>query len=364
MRNLDHGGSVLELAAARGVDWRTFVDFSASINPLGPPAEVLELLGQHPELVTCYPSNDHASLRSALADYCRVTPDHILAGNGATDLVHFTLRFLRPQQALVALPTFSEFPRACVASGVRTEGHTLIRADNGDWCIDWTGLEEALSARHQDLLILVHPNNPTGATLGPSHADRLMELTQQRGTAVLLDESFIDFAPDESWIDELGRYGHLLVLRSLTKFFAIPGLRLGYLVARPELVARMQAAREPWQVNQFAQMAGVRCVRPSDYHEATRRLIREERAWLTTQLARLPALSPYPSRVNILLVRIDPERIKVGTVYDRLLAQGVIVRNCDGWPGLPENCLRIAVRSRKENQRLVDALKECLCAAS
>ncbi len=363
MRSLDHGGSVLELAAARGVDWRTFVDFSASINPLGPPAEVLELLAQHPELVTCYPSTDHAGLRSALADYCRVTPDHIIAGNGATDLIYFTLRFLRPQEVLVALPTFSEFPRACAASGMRTEGHTLIRADDHGWCIDWTGLEKALSARHRDLLVLVHPNNPTGATLDSSHADHLMELTQERGTAVLLDESFIDFAPDESWIDKLGRYRHLLVLRSLTKFFAIPGLRLGYLVARPHLVAEMQAAREPWQVNQFAQMAGERCVRRPDYHEATRRLIREERAWLTTQLERMPAVCPYPSRVNFLLVRIDPDRIKVGTIYERLLAQRIIVRNCDGWPGLPENCLRIAVRSRNENQRLVDALKECLCAA-
>lgn len=361
---MNHGGNVLELAAARGVDWRTIVDFSASLNPLGPPEEVLDLLRQQPELVTCYPPNDHRALLAALAGYCGVTPDHLIAGNGATELMYFVLRFLRPRRALVALPTFSELPKACAVSGVDTDGVVLIRPDSRCWCVDWEALEDALIARQPDLLILVHPNNPTGATLDATRAERLLQLTADRGVTVLLDESFIDFAPEESWLGTLRRHEHLMVLRSLTKFFAIPGLRLGYLASSPDRIARMQEAREPWLVTQFAQLAGERCVKRIDYQEATRTLIRDERAWLTGQLEQVPGLAPYDSRVNFMLVQVDPDRAPVRTIHERLLSRGVIIRRCDGWTGVPENCFRVAVRSRTENQRLVDELRQYLCSAS
>jgi threonine-phosphate decarboxylase len=364
MPDFDHGGNVLELAAARGADWRAFVDFSASINPLGPPPELLDVMRQHQELVACYPPNDHARVLASLADYCGLTPDHLLVGNGATELIYFVLRFLGSREALVALPTFSEFPRACAIVGLRSDNVLLIRADSRRWCVDWQALEDALTARRWDLLVLVHPNNPTGATLDPARADRLLQLTAQHGVTVLLDESFIDFAPEESWIGAVGRHEHLVVLRSLTKFFAIPGLRLGYLAANPELIARMRANREPWQVNQFAQMAGECCVRLVPYQEATRRLIREERERLTEQLETIPGVTVYPSRVNFLLVGFDANRASVGTVYEHLLARGIVIRRCDRWPGLPAHCIRVAVRLRHENEQLVNELRTVLCSTS
>lgn len=364
MPELDHGGNVLELAAARGADWRAFVDFSASINPLGPPAEVLELIQRHPELVACYPPNHHASLLAALAAYCGLTPDHLIVGNGATELIYFVLRFLRPGEALIALPTFSEFSRACVIAGVGSDSVLLIRADRRRWCVDWKALDDALTSRRWDLLVLVHPNNPTGATLDLSHGERLLQLTRERGVTVLLDESFIDFAPEESWIDAVRRHEHLIVLRSLTKFFALPGLRLGYLAASPDRIARMRAVREPWPVNQFARMAGERCVGLVAYQEATRRLIGEERATLAERLEGIPGLTPFPSRVNFLLVEVDPGRAAVGSLYEHLLSHGIVIRRCDRWPGLPAHCFRVAVRSRAENQRLVDELRTCLCSTS
>jgi threonine-phosphate decarboxylase len=362
MPELDHGGNVLELAAARGEDWRTFIDFSASINPLGPPAEVLELMRGHPELVACYPPNHNASLLAALAEYCSLTPDHLIVGNGATELIYFVLRFLGPREALVALPTFSEFPRACAVAGVGSDSVLLIRADGRRWCVDWNALDNALTRRRWDVLVLVHPNNPTGATLDPAEGERLLQRTRGRGVTVILDESFIDFTPEESWIGALARHEHLIVLRSLTKFFALPGLRLGYLGASPDRAARMRAVREPWQVNQFAQMAGECCVGLREYQEATRRLIREERAMLAEQLERTPGLTPYPSRVNFLLVAVDPGLARVDSLYEHLLSRGLIIRRCDRWPGLPEHCFRVAVRSRAENQRLVDELRTCLCS--
>lgn len=362
MVELDHGGNVQELAAARGADWRSFVDFSASINPLGPPAEVVELMHSHPDLIACYPPNHNAGLLAALAGYCGVTADHLIVGNGATELIHFLLRTLRPRDVLLALPTFSEFPRACAVAGARSEGMPLIRADGRRWCVEWTALEEALTRRRWELLILVHPNNPTGATLDRTHGERLLHLTRERGVTVLLDESFIDFAPGESWIAAAGSHAHLIVLRSLTKFFALPGLRLGYLAAHPDRIAQMRAVREPWQVNQFAQLAGERCVGVVGYQEATRRLISEERGFLAEQLENIGGLLPHPSCVNFLLVGVDPRRASVDALYDHLLSRAIVIRRCHRWPGVPEPCIRIAVRSRPENTRLLDELRSYLCS--
>lgn len=363
MPERDHGGNVQELAATRGADWRTLVDFSASINPLGPPAEVSQLICEHRDLVACYPPNYNAALLSALAGYCGSSSEHLLVGNGATELIYFLLRFFKSRRALVALPTFSEFPRACIATGVAMCAIRFIAAGTRGWRIDWKSLERFLTSGTWDLLILVNPNNPTGATLDPGESERLLQLTRARGVTVLLDESFIDFVPDQSWIGALRQHDHLVVLRSLTKFFAIPGLRLGYLAASPDVIRRMRVAREPWQVNQFAQLAAERCVGLVGYHDATRGLVRRERAALAKRLASVRGLTPYPSRANFMLVHVDPGCGSVGALYDRLLSRGIVIRRCDWWPGVRENCFRVAVRSRADNQRLVDELRTWVCAS-
>lgn len=360
MPDLGHGGNVQELAAARGVDWRSLLDFSASINPLGPPADVSRLICEHHDLMACYPPNHNAALLTALGAFCGAGADRVVVGNGATELIYFLLRFLKPRRALVPLPTFSEFSRAGVRSGIAMCGARIITMGSRGWRVDWSSLERLLAGGGWDLLVLVNPNNPTGVALDPVQGERLLQLTRGRGVTVLLDESFIDFAPDRSWIGALRENDHLVVLRSLTKFFAIPGLRLGYLVANAELVARMRAAREPWQVNQFAQLTAECCVGLRDYHEATRNLIRRERAALARRLSAVEGLTPYPSRANFILVHADPDRASVGNLYERMLSRDIVIRRCDRWPGVPANCFRVAVRSRADNQRLVEELRGCM----
>lgn len=364
MREDGHGGNVLALAAARGADWRTFVDFSASINPLGPPPEVLELLRAEQAIIAHYPQRHNPALLTALGRYAGVCADHLLVGNGAAELIYFTLRFLKPRAALVALPTFSEFPRACALNEVVCDTVDFIRPRPAGWCKDWQAVEDALTTGRYDLLVLVHPNNPTGATLDTARGERLLQVAGERGVTVLLDESFIDFAPEDSWIDAIARHPHLIVLRSLTKFFALPGLRLGYLATDPARIVRMHAVREPWPVNQLAQMAGERCAGLIHYQEATRQLVDRERAVLADALQQLPGVSPFPSRVNFLLVALDARHVAVSAAYEHLLSRRIIVRRCDGWPGVPDNCMRVAVRRREDNRRLLDELKDYLCSTS
>lgn len=360
MAELDHGGNVQEIAAQLGADWRTFIDFSASINPLGPPREVLDLMRDCAALLAAYPPNHNAALLAALAEYCGLTPDHLVVGNGATDLIYFVFRFFAPREVLLTCPTFSEFRRACLNLGIGVDAMVLLRTDGRRWCVDWRALDERLRARSPNLLVLVHPNNPTGATLALDEALDVLELTRHRDITVLLDESFIDFIPDESWVSVLAVYEHLVIVRSLTKFFAIPGLRLGYLAASPALTARMRQVREPWQVNQLSQAAGQACVAAREYHERTRRLIADERARLAESLAAIPGFTPFPSRVNFLLVNVDPVVARVSAIHERLLSHRILIRRCDTWSGLPDNCFRVAVRSRAENEQLIEGLRTCV----
>jgi threonine-phosphate decarboxylase len=357
---LDHGGAVLEFARRNGIDYREFLDFSASINPLGPPEELLELIRKNLDVLACYPENCNEGLVRALGAHCGVRPANILAGNGATELIYFLLSYLKPRSSLVALPTFSEFPRACAIMGTRIEAVPFIHLEAGGFRFDSGVLLEALKRSAVDLVILVHPNNPTGALLERTLIDELLRETRERNTSVLLDESFIDFVPGQTAINRLEANPHVFLLRSLTKFYAIPGLRLGYLVADAARVREMLEMRQPWQVNQLAQLAGELCPTLAGYGAQTLELIRQERAWLEHQLAAIAGLVSYPGAANFLLVRLDPTIGSVREIHNRLLQHRILIRRCDGWPGLPDNCFRIAVRSRKENELLIERLKKCL----
>lgn len=361
MSEADHGGRVLEIARVRDEDFRTFLDFSASLNPLGPPPEVLELLRREIDQVACYPEGESPKLLAGLARYAQTAPEGILLGNGATELIYFLLRFLRPRRVVLPVPTFSEYHRACRITGADFDPFNFILSDHrGDWTFDWPGLLEQVEWHGGDLLVLVHPNNPTGALLDEAFAESLLETTRARGTAVLLDESFIDFVPGASWIAWQERYDHLLILRSLTKFFALAGLRLGYLIGAPDRIAKMRGGREPWPVNQLALLAAEVLPSLEDYSRRTRDLVSVERNCLLSELASLPGLRPFAGRANFILVQADPEVAGVDRICRDLLRERILIRNCRNWPGLPANCFRLAVRSRSENGRLLEALRRLL----
>jgi len=358
MLKMDHGGNVLELARHQGVDFREFIDFSANINPLGLPPEALRIIAENMDYLTHYPDDRNPKLLAALSDYCGVAPAEILPGNGATELLYFLLRFLQPQNVLLPLPTFSEFHRACRVVGIHYDNFPFIQADQGCWQFDWKGLMECLHKGHYDLVIFVNPNNPTGTLVDRAAFQSVVQLAQRKETRILLDESFIDFVPSHSWIPVFRENDSFFILRSLTKFYSIPGLRLGYLLASPKWIGQMIEKREPWQVNNIAQLLAEEFLKLKEYPRETRKLVEQERKCLTAGLQELMGLTAYPSSCNFLLVQLDASRGRVDELYAHLLNHRIIVRCCSHWPGLPENFFRIAVRSATENQILIDALRD------
>jgi threonine-phosphate decarboxylase len=180
------------------------------------------------------------------------------------------------------------------------------------------------------------------------------------GAYLLLDEAFVDFVEPASLKIHLGLFPHLMILRSFTKFFGIPGMRLGCLFGAPELVAQLSGEQEPWSVNTMAQTMGVACLAESEYISRTRTLIKREREFLLARLAELPGLTTFPSVVNYLLVKLTRPEMTAAALRQQLLAHRIVIRDASNFRGLDERFFRIAVRGREENERLLSALEQCL----
>jgi threonine-phosphate decarboxylase len=323
--SIQHGGNVFEIARGRGWDWREITDFSASINPLGPSPAVFDAIRGALDRIVHYPEREPAALRRALAELWNVDEAQILLGNGATELLHWFARVVPHDRVTLAVPVFSEFHRAY------PNARCAQAADPSRWPND-------------GLLVLTQPNNPTGAALNPAAVD-------SAAASLLIDESFLEFTGLPS---TAGRAG-VWVLRSLTKFYALPGLRVGALIGPREEVDRLRALREPWQVNVLAEAAALAAL--ADVHHARRTLdfVREERRYLETHLP----VEPEPSTANYLFI---PLPHPAAPLCAHFLDRKILVRDCTGTPGVEGHAIRIAIRTRAENERLIAAWKEFSCA--
>jgi threonine-phosphate decarboxylase len=335
-----HGGGIFAAARELGCDWRELLDFSASINPLGPPPGVFAAITDARDRIAHYPDPQACELSGALAAIWGVQPEQILVGNGATELLHFLARTaptIWPQNGLtIAVPAFSEFHRAYPGAGLAS-------------------LEDMDGWPEDGWLILTRPANPTGSLVPyAALAERLRATTQP----VIVDESFLDFTDDVSVAALLSERDGLFILRSLTKFYALPGLRVGALLASEATLARLRPVREPWQVNVFAQSAAIAAIRDRRYAEATRSFVRSESGWLRRQIDELPGTATLPPTANYIAVRL---RYSGEVLVTRLRERCILIRDCGGWPGVSGEMVRVAVRTRIENQRLVAAWSEVAC---
>jgi len=328
---ITHGGNVHALARQLQCPVGEILDFSASINPLGMAPGVREAIIGALDRVEHYPEPSTLGLNAELAENWGVPAEMVMTGNGATDLIHFLAR-TRPEAASLLLPTFSEFHRAYPEA-------KLTRR--------WEELE--------GFSVLTRPNNPFGTVLSLE----AIESKLREGHRLLVDESFLEFTEYPSAMSLVGSYPELLVLRSLTKLHALPGLRIGALVgqATPELAAW----REPWQVNVLAEAAALAAIRATDHHRRTREFVAAERCWLADRLASIPGLRPMPGSANYLLVWTAADPVPL---VDWLAARKVLVRDCTGILGVDAPAIRVAVRRRDESERLLELLTEYACAFS
>lgn len=343
MRSYEHGGDIYG-------DRPICLDFSVNTNPLGMPGSVRQAIGNGGVEDQRYPDPHCRRLRTALSARYGVAAEHILCGNGASDLILRLCACLRPRTVLLPAPTFSEYGRSAALFGAEIRTYPL-QAENG-FALD-QGFLAALTT-DIDMVFLCNPNNPTGQLCDLTLLEEIAARCAGNGTWLVLDECFIEFTEGQSMLPLLSRYPRLLILRAFTKTYAMAGLRLGFLLCLDAaLLDRIAAFGAEWSVSTVAQRAGLAALAEEGWLEKTRALVAEERRWLTEQLEAL-GLTVCPGRANYLLVRGNRP------IYGALLERGIMVRNCESFIGLDESYFRIGVKTRPENESLIEALKEVL----
>jgi threonine-phosphate decarboxylase len=338
------------------------LDFSASINPLGPPAAALAAYHAAASSIASYPPPYCERLAAGIAQWLHVEAGNVIAGNGSTHLIHLLARALRPLCPFVATPTFSEIANALLIAGITPHSIPLLIEDG--FVPDRAGVIRALELG-ADALFIGRPNSPTGSMVPRDEAAAIAEECARRKCWCVFDEAFIDFAGDSESVVALVRHlPTVIVLRSLTKILAIPGLRLGFTVAAPPVIAKLRGAMEPWSVNVVAERVGLDCLGEVDGFAArTRALISNEREYLTAGLSAISGVRVCPSAANFLMLQVTAQPV-AGKFRELMLGRGVAVRDLRTLPGCGAGFYRIAIRTRAENERLLAAARDCLGAGS
>lgn len=353
-----HGGNLAWAAALAGCHPHEILDFSASINPLGPPASVLEAIATHLKDIQAYPDPNATELRAQLSRFHQVPMDWVMVGNGAAELLTWACRSLSEMAEVhVLTPAFGDYWRGLKAFDAAVCTHSVMdlgsQSDRDFALSDLPLPKNGLTAG----LLLNNPHNPTGQLFQKSE---VLKLTG-RFSRIVIDEAFMDFLPSgdrHSFIPEIANHPAVVVLRSLTKFYSIPGLRLGYAIGHPELLRQWQAWRDPWSVNALAIAAGVAAVQDEWFQAQTYAWLAEAVPQLREGLAQLPGLEVIPGAVNFVLVRCETSVMKL---QESVLKQHkILIRDCVSFPELGDRYFRVAVRTITENKRLLMALAEAL----
>ena len=352
----DHGGNLRALAEEAGLPVGALLDWSASVNPLGVPPRVRAALVDRLESIVHYPDPDASALRERLAVFHGLPPGSVLVANGETEVIYLAAQAFRPRNALVITPAFSEYAHALRL--VECEIKSFPLPESRDFLPEPESVIQALDG--SDALILSNPNNPTGSLIPRDDLLKLIDACEKRGILCLLDEAFIDWVETHSVKEYAATSRHLLVLRSLTKFYALPGLRVGYAVGAPDRIALLRQWQPTWSVNTLAQVAGVAAIDDVAYRERSLEMLPRAREAFRLALAGVSAIQVFPSAANFLLLKLTAPGWDAPMLRAALLAKGMAVRDGSSFEGLGPGYLRVAVRQEEENARLVEALKTLL----
>ncbi|MGQ3686400.1 MAG: threonine-phosphate decarboxylase CobD [Candidatus Loosdrechtia sp.] len=354
-----HGGNIRHLPSdiKTGRKKDDILDFSASINPLGYPENVRRVIQEKLDDILHYPDIDCSHLRQHIAQEIGRSCDEIIIGNGSTELFYLIPRALRPEKGVVFNPTFSEFAEALKCSHAEVI-HNVLKEENQ---FRFVYSKEYFSDGKSGIAFLCNPNNPTGQ-LVERHS--ILDMARQHpGITFVIDEAFMDFVeyPGKySVIKDAGIVCNVIVVRSLTKFYGFPGLRVGYMVTSKDLAGKIMQYKEPWSVNALAQSAAVAALKDKVFISQSREFMLKERAYLFNELSHIRGLFPYLPAANYILAKIAVTGMTSSFLYERLLTSGIAIRDCSNFIGLNDTYFRVAVRTREENRKLIDQLSNVM----
>ena len=356
-----HGSDLEKIEKIYGIKKEDITSFSANVNPLGISPRLREELAGHVDAIMTYPDREYTSLRRCIASYCHTEYENIIVGNGSTELISLFIQVEHPKKALIIGPTYSEYERSVSLEGGISLYFPLREKDdfqlNTDVLID--KLNESI-----DLMILCNPNNPTSSAIGRRQMRKILDACMEYGIFLMVDETYVEFAENYEEITAVpltAYYNNLIILRGTSKFFAAPGLRLGYAVTgNKDLLDYINTQKNPWMINSLAVVAGEIMFRDTEYMERTKKLIGTERSRMYEAMLAHPDFKPYPASANFILVRLINEALTSEYLFDRAIRRGLMIRDCSTFPFLNNHYIRFCVMNPEKN----DELLECLMTAS
>lgn len=356
-----HGSDLEKIEEIYGIKKEDIVSFSANINPLGISSKLRRSLSDQLDAITTYPDREYTELRKCIAAYAGCQFENVVVGNGSTELISLVIQAEQPKKAMILGPSYSEYEREISLEG----GHTLyyplqesrdFQMDVADFC---SRLTDDL-----DLLILCNPNNPTSTSICRDDMRIILDACLQHGIFLMVDETYVEFTHPEAKISAVpltSFYSNLAVLRGTSKFFAAPGLRLGYAITgNADLIRSIHTRQNPWTISSLAEIAGRLMFSDEEYIEKTRTLINTERTRVCQIMKSWPSVKVFEPTANFVLVKILREDMDADILFDRCIRKGLMIRNCSTFPFLSSRFFRICFMNPEENDRLLQALDEQL----
>lgn len=356
-----HGSDLEKIEEVFHIRKEEIVSFSANVNPLGISPLLRKTLAEKLDVITTYPDREYTALRKCIGNYLQTDYQNIIVGNGSTELISLFIQIEHPKKALILGPTYSEYEREISLGGGTSLYYPLKEEE--DFQLNWEGLKEQLN-EHLDLLVICNPNNPTSTAITRTAMRKILDCCKQYDIFVMVDETYVEFAENYQDITAVSLteyYNNIVILRGISKFFAAPGLRLGYAVTgNHDLLKAINTRKNPWTINSLAETAGTLMFTDTDYITHTKELISRERRRITQELGNMDSVKIYPPVANFVLLRILNEHVSSEDVFGHAIRQKMMIRDCSTFPFLNHKYIRFCFMNPEDNERLLQCLKEIL----
>ena len=352
-----HGSDLEKIEAIYGIKKEEITSFSANVNPLGISPMLREQLADKIDAISSYPDREYTSLRKCIAEYCGTEYENIIVGNGSTELISLFIQVQHPKKTMIIGPTYSEYERSVSLEGGSCLYYPLKEED--DFTLNTEHFLQKLNETI-DLLIICNPNNPTSSAIGRKDMRKILDACMEYGIFLMIDETYVEFANNYNEVNAVpltSYYNNLIILRGTSKFFAAPGLRLGYAITgNKDLIDYINTHKNPWMINSLAVVAGEIMFKDQDYIQKTRHLISSERDRMFQKLASHPDFKPYPASANFILVHLLKDSLTSEYLFDKAIHQKMMIRDCSTFPFLDNSYLRFCIMNPEMNDKLLECL--------
>lgn len=354
-----HGSDLEMIEEFYGVKKDDITNFAANVNPLGISPKLRKSLAENIDVIATYPDREYTNLRKCIADYAVTKIDKVFVGNGSTELISIIIQIKKPRKACIIGPTYSEYEREITLAGGSCQYFPLKNKDS--FKLDLEELSSFLTPEF-DLLVICNPNNPTSTAINVSDMRKILDICKQMGILCLVDETYVEFVDDINNISSVSLteyYSNLIVLRGISKFYAAPGLRLGYgICGNKDFIKEINSKKNPWSINSLAAMAGEIMFTDTQYIRDTKALIKNERERIYRTLSPAKNLKLYEPKANFMLIELRGHGLTSSDVFEQAIKKGFMIRDCSSFPFLNDKFIRFCFMDPESNTKLMEFLLE------